>query len=198
MTTTQAESGERTQEAAPEGPSGATATSAGASPQQLAPPQPLLRRLRPQRSRRQGTRTTTGCVLLALVLQGHRWIPNTPGHLGSLTDTLLAHLHDERAQRVIVMGDFNGSLDDRALRPLTTRMTSAQSTAGKGFGLTWPSSFPVVRIDQILLKDVKATSAWNLPATTSDHIPVAARVDLGREKHTAGQQPAAARRSGLW
>lgn len=370
VTRTQAESDGRTQEAVPDLSTNASGTTAGASP-----PQPPLRRLRPQRLRprrfrRRGTLTTGGCVLLALVVQGHSLIPNTPGRLGSLADTLLpwtalalpsllatallrrspvataacvlpiavwlatfgasladksspggdltvvshnvnqnnpdprgtarsliaskahilaleelspdtapvyeralassypyhfyngtvglwstyplrharavpimpwtramratvdtpkgplavyvvhlasvrvrpdgfatlarnealdrltAPLHDERAQRVVVMGDFNGSTDDRALRPLTRSMTSAQSTAGQGFGFTWPSRFPVVRIDQILLKGVKATSSWNLPVTPSDHIPVAARIDLGDEEHTAVRQPASARRSG--
>ncbi|XHM95235.1 endonuclease/exonuclease/phosphatase family protein [Peterkaempfera sp. SMS 1(5)a] len=94
--------------------------------------------------------------------------------LGRLTTAVRA----EHARNVVVMGDFNGSADDRALRPLTSGMSSAQSTAGNGFGFTWPSEFPVIRIDQIFVKGVKTTSAWTLPATTSDHLPVAARLDL--------------------
>ncbi|MEU2660225.1 endonuclease/exonuclease/phosphatase family protein [Streptomyces sp. NPDC007325] len=88
-------------------------------------------------------------------------------------------LRAERIPRVVLMGDFNGSTDDRAFRPLTSRMTSAQSSAGAGFGFTWPAGFPVVRIDQILVAGVRATGAWTLPATPSDHLPVAARVSLG-------------------
>lgn len=94
--------------------------------------------------------------------------------LGRLT----AELHHEIAQNVVVLGDFNGSVDDRAMRPLTRRFVSAQTTAGDGFGFTWPSRWPVVRIDQIFVKGAKATSAWTLPATASDHLPVAARLDL--------------------
>ena len=92
---------------------------------------------------------------------------------------LAEDLRSERARRVVVVGDLNGSADDRSLRPLTRHMASAQSTAGEGLGFTWPARFPVVRIDQILLKGVRATSAWSLPATTSDHLPVAARISLG-------------------
>ncbi|MGW5000732.1 endonuclease/exonuclease/phosphatase family protein [Streptomyces hydrogenans] len=95
--------------------------------------------------------------------------------LGRLAEDLRA----ERVRRVVLVGDLNGSTDDRSLRPLTRHMASAQSTAGEGLGLTWPARFPVVRIDQILLKGVTATSAWSLPATTSDHLPVAARLTLG-------------------
>ncbi|MGW4102279.1 endonuclease/exonuclease/phosphatase family protein [Streptomyces sp. NPDC004976] len=96
--------------------------------------------------------------------------------LGRLT----AELRRESARNVVVLGDFNGSADDRAMRPLTRRFASAQTTAGDGFGFTWPSRFPVVRIDQIFVKGAKATSAWTLPATASDHLPVAARLDLRR------------------
>ncbi|MFF0435531.1 endonuclease/exonuclease/phosphatase family protein [Streptomyces sp. NPDC004327] len=87
-------------------------------------------------------------------------------------------LRAEHAPRTLVMGDFNGSTDDRALRPLTSGMVSAQSSSGDGFGLTWPSSFPIVRIDQILVRGAKPTASWTLPATASDHLPVAARIDL--------------------
>ncbi|MFF1279109.1 hypothetical protein ACFVZC_38060 [Streptomyces marokkonensis] len=64
------------------------------------------------------------------------------------------------------------------MRSLTRRFASAQTTAGDGFGFTWPSRFPVVPIDQIFVKGVKATSAWTLPATASDHLPVAAHLEL--------------------
>jgi vancomycin resistance protein VanJ len=80
--------------------------------------------------------------------------------------------------RTILVGDFNGTTDDRALSPLTSQMRSAQDEAGDGFGFSWPSTFPVARIDQILVKGVKPVSSWTLPATGSDHLPVAATVEL--------------------
>ncbi|MFF4172403.1 endonuclease/exonuclease/phosphatase family protein [Streptomyces sp. NPDC001744] len=92
---------------------------------------------------------------------------------------LAASVRAENAPRAVVMGDFNGSTDDRALRPLTSRMVPAHSSAGTGLGFTWPARFPVVRIDQILVRGVRATSSWELPATSSDHLPVAARIALG-------------------
>jgi vancomycin resistance protein VanJ len=82
----------------------------------------------------------------------------------------------ERNERVVVLGDLNGTTDDRAFRALTSRLSSAQETAGNGFGLTWPASFPIARIDQILVRGVRARSAWVLPGTGSDHLPVAARI----------------------
>ncbi|MFF7446543.1 MULTISPECIES: endonuclease/exonuclease/phosphatase family protein [unclassified Streptomyces] len=82
----------------------------------------------------------------------------------------------ERDERVVLLGDLNGTTDDRALTGLTSRLRSAQETAGDGFGFTWPATFPVARIDQILVRGVQPRSAWVLPATGSDHLPVAAGI----------------------
>ncbi|MEV7590220.1 endonuclease/exonuclease/phosphatase family protein [Streptomyces sp. NPDC089922] len=91
---------------------------------------------------------------------------------------LAAAVRAEPLARVVVMGDFNGTAEDSALRPVTSRLASAQHEAGAGFGFTWPAGFPVVRIDQILVKGMSVTSAWTLPATGSDHLPVAASLRL--------------------
>ncbi|WP_405953289.1 endonuclease/exonuclease/phosphatase family protein [Streptomyces prunicolor] len=82
----------------------------------------------------------------------------------------------EPNKRVVLLGDLNGTTDDRAFHTLTARLSSAQETAGNGFGFTWPASFPIARIDQILVRGVEARSAWVLPGTGSDHLPVAARI----------------------
>ncbi|MFI0934369.1 endonuclease/exonuclease/phosphatase family protein [Streptomyces sp. NPDC021019] len=82
----------------------------------------------------------------------------------------------ERNDRVVLLGDLNGTLDDRAYAGITSRMRSAQEAAGAGFGFSWPAAFPVVRIDQIMVRGVEPESAWLLPATGSDHLPVAARI----------------------
>ncbi len=82
----------------------------------------------------------------------------------------------ERNERVVLLGDLNGTVDDRAYEGVTSRMRSAQEEAGDGFGFSWPATFPVVRIDQILVRGVEPESSWVLPATGSDHLPVAARV----------------------
>jgi len=77
---------------------------------------------------------------------------------------------------MVLLGDFNGTTDDRVFADLTARLRSVQTAAGDGFGFTWPARFPVARIDQILVRGVQPRSAWLLPATSSDHLPVAARI----------------------
>ncbi|MGW0831174.1 endonuclease/exonuclease/phosphatase family protein [Streptomyces prunicolor] len=91
-------------------------------------------------------------------------------------DALAKAVAAEPNKRVVLLGDLNGTTDDRAFHALTAHLRSAQETAGNGFGLTWPASFPIARIDQILVRGVRARSAWVLPETGSDHLPVAARI----------------------
>ncbi|MFJ9038487.1 endonuclease/exonuclease/phosphatase family protein [Streptomyces sp. NPDC102406] len=82
----------------------------------------------------------------------------------------------ERNERVVLLGDLNGTTDDRAFAAVTADLTSVQDTAGDGFGFSWPASFPVARIDQILVRGVRPKRAWVLPRTGSDHLPVAAGI----------------------
>ncbi|MGW1836181.1 endonuclease/exonuclease/phosphatase family protein [Streptomyces sp. BBFR2] len=84
----------------------------------------------------------------------------------------------EPLSRVMLLGDLNGTMNDRSLAPLTSQLRSAQGAAGDGFGFTWPVSFPMARIDQIMTRGLTPVAAWSLPATGSDHLPVAASVNL--------------------
>ncbi|MGW5863267.1 endonuclease/exonuclease/phosphatase family protein [Streptomyces sp. NPDC055239] len=82
----------------------------------------------------------------------------------------------ERNERVVLLGDLNGTMGDRAFAGITSHLRSAQESAGDGFGFSWPAKFPVARIDQILVRGVEPESSWVLPATGSDHLPVAAGI----------------------
>ncbi|MEU5900143.1 MULTISPECIES: endonuclease/exonuclease/phosphatase family protein [Streptomyces] len=82
----------------------------------------------------------------------------------------------ERSDRVVLLGDLNGTMDDRAFGGLTAQLHSAHEEAGSGFGFSWPADFPVARIDQILVRGVEAKRAWVLPGTGSDHLPVGAAI----------------------
>ncbi|WP_431357766.1 endonuclease/exonuclease/phosphatase family protein [Streptomyces lydicus] len=81
-------------------------------------------------------------------------------------------------KKVVLLGDLNGTMNDRSLAPVTSQMRSAQGAAGDGFGFTWPAAFPMARIDQIMMKGMDPVKAWVMPETGSDHLPVAATVKI--------------------
>ncbi|WIX99447.1 endonuclease/exonuclease/phosphatase family protein [Amycolatopsis mongoliensis] len=94
--------------------------------------------------------------------------------IGLLADALAG----EPSARTVLVGDFNGTADDRALAPIAARMRSAQDEAGDGFGFSWPAGLPMARIDQVFVAGVRPVASWTLPATGSDHLPVAASLAL--------------------
>ncbi|MHC5259020.1 endonuclease/exonuclease/phosphatase family protein [Streptomyces sp. UC4497] len=104
--------------------------------------------------------------------RGGFWTESRDRNAQALTEAIAA----EDNKRVVLLGDLNGSTDDRALHGLTSQLRSVQEEAGDGFGFSYPADFPVVRIDQILVRGVTADRSWVLPATGSDHRPVAAGV----------------------
>lgn len=75
---------------------------------------------------------------------------------------------------VLLLGDLNCTVDDRALAPVSSLLSTAEST----FAFSWPARAPVARIDQIMGRSVTVTELWALPGTGSDHLPVAAKVRL--------------------
>ncbi|MEU0780410.1 endonuclease/exonuclease/phosphatase family protein [Streptomyces sp. NPDC006173] len=93
-------------------------------------------------------------------------------------DALGEAIADERLKQVVLLGDLNGTMNDRALNAVTAQMRSTQGAAGSGFGFSWPASFPMARIDQIMVKGIEPVTSWTLPETGSDHLPIAARVKV--------------------
>ncbi|MDJ0382993.1 endonuclease/exonuclease/phosphatase family protein [Streptomyces sp. G-G2] len=96
---------------------------------------------------------------------------NSAGALG-------AALAGEPLKKVLLLGDLNGTMNDRALSEVTSQMRSTQGAAGDGFGFSWPSQFPMARIDQIMVRGIRPEASWTLPRTGSDHLPIAARVTV--------------------
>ncbi|MFF8510669.1 endonuclease/exonuclease/phosphatase family protein [Streptomyces sp. NPDC015492] len=80
----------------------------------------------------------------------------------------------ERTERVVLLGDLNGTADDRGLAPLTSQL----DTAERGFAFSFPAAFPVAGIDQVMTRSATVRHLRTLPATGSDHLPVAGRVTL--------------------
>ncbi|MFF7377153.1 endonuclease/exonuclease/phosphatase family protein [Streptomyces massasporeus] len=87
---------------------------------------------------------------------------------------LAALVADDPAGRLLVVGDLNGTVQDRGLGPLTSRLDAPSS----GFAFSWPAGLPVARIDQVLGRGVEVTEVSAREATGSDHLPVLGRVLL--------------------
>ena len=85
-----------------------------------------------------------------------------------------AALAAEKLDRVILLGDLNSTVDDRGLDPVTGRLDST----GRNFAFSWPAAFPVSRIDHIMTRSATVNHVRTLPATGSDHLPVAAGITL--------------------
>lgn len=107
-----------------------------------------------------------------LMPRGGFWTDSRDAGAAALAEAVAA----ERNERVVVLGDMNGTVEDRVFHGLTSQLQSAQEAAGDGFGFSWPASFPMARIDQILVRGVEPKSSWVLPPTGSDHLPVAAGI----------------------
>jgi hypothetical protein len=54
----------------------------------------------------------------------------------------------ENLKTVLLLGDLNGTVDDRGLTPLTSRM----NTAERGFAFSFPATFPTARVDQVMAR----------------------------------------------
>lgn len=80
----------------------------------------------------------------------------------------------ERLDKVILLGDLNSTVNDRGLAPVSSQVNAA----GSGFAFSWPASLPMARIDQIMTRSATVTDVWSLPATGSDHLPIAAHIRL--------------------
>ncbi|NUW31267.1 endonuclease/exonuclease/phosphatase family protein [Nonomuraea sp. SMC257] len=95
-----------------------------------------------------------------------------PGQTASRDESLAAArrlIDADTSKRILLLGDLNTATTDRGMRGLTPPLLDAQQEAGRGFGFTWPSSFPITRPDHILYKGMTATEAGVAPATGSDH-----------------------------
>jgi vancomycin resistance protein VanJ len=95
---------------------------------------------------------------------------NRDASIRKLADALAT----DRAAVVVLGGDLNATLDDRALDPVTRSAGAPRH----GVGFTYPADFPVVRIDHVLARGASVVDVAPLGRTGSDHLPVVAHVDL--------------------
>lgn len=90
--------------------------------------------------------------------------------------------HVERAGAVIVCGDFNAGPRSRVYERLVRDLVDAQSSRRKPLA-TWPSRFPVVRLDHVLSTPSARARACFVPRdalvrAASDHLPIVVDFDI--------------------
>ncbi|MFF3934586.1 endonuclease/exonuclease/phosphatase family protein [Streptomyces phaeofaciens] len=96
------------------------------------------------------------------------WRDESAGLLGEA-------LAADESHTVILLGDFNSTVEDRGLAPLTSQM----NVPARGFAFSFPAAFPLARIDQIMARSATVGHIRTLPPTASDHLPVIAGITLG-------------------
>lgn len=86
----------------------------------------------------------------------------------------------DKAAKLAIVGDINVAQTDRRFTDLSSGLglTSAQAAAGRGFGFTWPAEFPLVRLDDLLLRGGTPVRSVVLPALSGgkSHLPI--EIDL--------------------
>lgn len=122
------------------------------------------------------------------------------------TDALLGRdwlKHEECADPVVLLGDFNAVPRSRTYRRITRTLTDAMVACGRRPRPTFPSRFPILPLDHVFLSpsiDVLDAEVTDTPLArvASDHLPVTVSIELnggtaeGRERH---RQMAGAERS---
>lgn len=82
---------------------------------------------------------------------------------------LAATVRDDDSPRIIALGDFNSATTDPALRALGAELSLVRPTDGT-LGLSWPTAFPLVKIDHVFQRGFRVSSATTQRAGVSDHL----------------------------
>lgn len=77
---------------------------------------------------------------------------------------------------LLVCGDFNTPPRGQVYRRLATAYLDTFAQSGRGFGWTFPTALPVLRIDYIFTRNLQPYRTRVLPNRASDHRPLLAEV----------------------
>lgn len=81
---------------------------------------------------------------------------------------------------VVLAGDFNATPDAPELTALRGRLTDSWEVCGTGRGASFPSRFPLRRIDYVLASpELRPVAASVVPSAASDHRPLVVELVLG-------------------
>ncbi len=122
----------------------------------------------------------------SLVIHGPQWLYNERHHL---RETVKQGLADRHAQitgilpliegRCLVVGDFNAQARDHCLRELSQQMVDSFAERGRGWGLSFESTLPAIRIDYIWhTPNLKCLNCGPRSSQASDHFPMVAEFQL--------------------
>ncbi|UFS99024.1 endonuclease/exonuclease/phosphatase family protein [Nocardia huaxiensis] len=89
---------------------------------------------------------------------------------------LSRELTADPAEHVLVAGDFNTPSTDRHWSAFAPGYRDTQRAAGSGPGLTWPSTFPIARLDHLLARGLTTSAAGVLDTPGTDHRGITATV----------------------
>jgi len=93
-------------------------------------------------------------------------------------DEVLVYTARAPAPKVLV-GDFNAHPDSQEIGRVLEQFVSSFALAGTGAGFTSPADAPQETIDYVFVSpDIEVLSSEIIPSLASDHLPVAARVEL--------------------
>lgn len=145
-----------------------------------------------------------GALWLAIDLDG-REIQVISTHLGldprertAQVEALLGNewlSHEQCQAPVILCGDFNALPSSNVCRRLGSQLKDAQILAPRHIPMsTFPSRFPTLRIDHILLSpELEVTHIeipnWELARIASDHLPLVAEIRITRSKESSEISP---------
>jgi len=85
--------------------------------------------------------------------------------LTGLADAVAA----DTADALIAVGDFNATSADPALAAIRAQADWVRPTDGS-LGFTWPTAFPVARIDQVFVRGLSVLTSTTTRAGNSDHL----------------------------
>lgn len=119
-------------------------------------------------------------VHLSLLIHGPQWLAN---HSAELSQHVPQALKDRRGQiasllpliqgRCLVAGDFNSQPRDNCLRPLKGALKDSFRERGIGWGLSFESTLPGLRIDYIWHSpQLQCLDSQVVQSLSSDHLPI--------------------------
>ena len=121
-------------------------------------------------------------VHLSLLIHGPQWLA---AHASELSHHVPQALSDRRGQianltpliqgRCLIAGDFNSQPRDNCLRGLEKEMVDSFRGGGLGWGFSFESTLPLLRIDYLWHSpDLDCLQCYVMKSLSSDHMPLVA------------------------